>query len=127
MKNRILQDFCRILKGVLNNQCLPEDLPHPSKALSNRCFIDFGARAFAIVIIFLGTFAPISAEAQNAPVTLNGETMRFEINSKGQVSSFFNKLTKHEYIHTPGEIWKLIYKEGERLERPVFANNQTLR
>ena len=125
MKNRILQDLCRILKGVLNNQFSPEDLPHPSKALSNRCFIDFGARAFAIVIIFLGTFAPISAEAQNAPVTLNGETMRFEINSKGQVSSFFNKLTKHEYIHTPGEIWKLIYKEGERLERPVFANNQT--
>ena len=127
MKNIVHRNVSNIFGYTKTNQSLPADIQHTSRAISRQYFIDFAARAFAIVIIFLGTFAPISAEAQNAPVTLNGETMRIEINSKGQVSSFFNKLTMHEYIHSPGELWKIIYREGERLERPVFANNQTFK
>ena len=127
MKNIVHRNVSNIFGYTKTNQSLPADIPHTSRAISRQYFIDFAARAFAIAIIFLGTFTPTTTAAQNAPVTLNGETMRIEINSKGQVSSFFNKLTMHEYIHSPGELWKIIYKEGERLERPVFANNQTFK
>lgn len=55
---------------------------------------------------------------------LEGKTMRYAINEKGQVVSLYNKLTCHEYVYTPGDLWKLIYQEGERTEIPVLSTGQ---
>lgn len=55
---------------------------------------------------------------------LEGKTLRYALNSRAQVVSVYNKLTAHEYVHQPGELWKLIYKEGEREEIPVYGIDQ---
>ena len=125
MKKKVHRNVSNILGYTKTNQSLPADIQQTGRALSRQYFIGVAARAFAIAIIFLGTFAPTTTAAQNAPVSLNGETMRIEINSKGQVSSFFNKLTDHEYIHTPGELWKLTCREGTSPEIIVSGQNQT--
>jgi hypothetical protein len=58
---------------------------------------------------------------------LEGKTMRYAINEKGQVVSLYNKLTCHEYVYTPGDLWKLIYQEGERTEIPVPSTGQAFK
>ncbi len=55
---------------------------------------------------------------------LQGPAMRYAINDLGQVCSFYNRRTAHEYVFQPGNLWKLIYAEGERGEIPVFATGQ---
>ena len=56
---------------------------------------------------------------------LEGKAMRYALDEKSQVVSIYNRLTAHEYVHIPGELWKLIYREGERNEIPVYASHQT--
>ena len=57
--------------------------------------------------------------------TLQGKTMRYAINEHGQVVSVYNRLTCHEYVYEPAEIWKIIYSEGtERVEIPIWAQGQ---
>jgi len=53
--------------------------------------------------------------------TLKGENMEYSILETGLVKSFYNRLTACEYITAPGNIWKLIYHEGERMEAPVYS------
>lgn len=55
---------------------------------------------------------------------LNGKTMRFSLDKNGQVKSLFNKLTFHEYIHLPDDLWKIVYKEDERMELPIYSLGQ---
>lgn len=50
--------------------------------------------------------------------------MRFAISERGDVASFYNKMTRHEYVSSPGQLWKLIYARGERQEIPVFSSGQ---
>jgi hypothetical protein len=57
--------------------------------------------------------------------TLQGKTMRYVLNELGQVVSVYNKLTCHEYVYQPGDLWKLIYQEGERTEIPVVSTGQS--
>ena len=57
-------------------------------------------------------------------LTLQGKTMRYALNDLGQVVSVYNKLTCHEYVFQPGNLWKLIYQEGERTEIPVDSTGQ---
>ena len=127
MVDSILQRKLNMKTGILRTgYTSPKyDNTNTERILLSRNFIGATTKALALVIVFLSAFATNLAIAKDTPTSLEGKTMRFELNSKGQVSSFYNKLTKHEYIYSPGNIWKLIYKEGERLERPVFANNQT--
>ena len=50
---------------------------------------------------------------------------RQAINEHGQVVSVYNRLTCHEYVYEPAEIWKIIYSEGtERVEIPIWAQGQ---
>ena len=56
---------------------------------------------------------------------LENNVMRYGLNELGQVVTVYNKLTCHEYVHTPGELWKLIYAEGERTEIPVYSLGQS--
>ena len=55
---------------------------------------------------------------------LEGKALRYGLDERGRVISVYNKLTAHEYVHQPGELWKLIYQEGERTEIPVYASSQ---
>ena len=58
--------------------------------------------------------------------TLQGKSMRYAIDSYGQVASVYNRLTCHEYVYEPASIWKIIYSEGEeRVEIPIWAQGQT--
>ena len=57
-------------------------------------------------------------------LTLQGKTLRYALNDLGQVVSVYNKLTCHEYVFQPGNLWKLIYQEGERTEIPVDSTGQ---
>jgi hypothetical protein len=50
--------------------------------------------------------------------SLVGKTISLSLNDAGQVVSFKNRLTDHEYIDRPGQIWKMIYQDGERSEIP---------
>ena len=56
---------------------------------------------------------------------LQGKTFRYSIDDQGYNDSIYNMLICHEYIRIPGSVWKLIYQEGERMERPVFSMGQT--
>jgi hypothetical protein len=56
--------------------------------------------------------------------TLQSRSMRYAINERGEVASCYNRLTAHEYVYEPGELWKLIYQEGERMEVPVWSTGQ---
>lgn len=56
--------------------------------------------------------------------TLQGSALRYTIDEDGNVSSFYNLLTMHEYVFLKGNLWKLIYHEGERMEIPVYSANQ---
>lgn len=55
---------------------------------------------------------------------LDGKAMRYGLTDEGRVASVYNKYTCHEYVYETGELWKLIYKEGEREEIPVYATGQ---
>ena len=55
---------------------------------------------------------------------LEGKTLRYALDERARVTSVYNKLTAHEYVYEPSELWKLIYQEGERTEIPVYASNQ---
>lgn len=55
---------------------------------------------------------------------LENNTMRYGINQLGQVVTVYNKISCHEYVYCPGDLWKLIYTEGEREEIPVFSLGQ---
>ena len=55
---------------------------------------------------------------------LEGKAMRYALDDRGRVASVYNKLTCHEYVYEKGELWKLIYQEGERMEIPVYASDQ---
>ena len=54
--------------------------------------------------------------------TLKNEYMTFAMNSHGEVCSIINGYNGHEYSVKPGEVFKLIYSEEERCERPVFGS-----
>jgi hypothetical protein len=56
---------------------------------------------------------------------LTGENFQFVIDSRGFCDSVYNLASHHEYVRIPGPIWKIIYREGDRMERPVFAEGQT--
>ena len=57
--------------------------------------------------------------------TLQGKTMRYALNEHGQAVSVYNRLTCHEYVYEPADIWKIIYSEGtERVEIPIWAQGQ---
>lgn len=55
---------------------------------------------------------------------LEGATIRYAIDSKGDVASFFHKRTAHEYVMIPGSLWKMILSEGHAVEIPVFSADQ---
>ena len=55
---------------------------------------------------------------------LEGKAMRYALDERAQVTSVYNKFTSHEYVYQKGELWKLIYQEGERTEIPVYASQQ---
>ena len=57
---------------------------------------------------------------------LQGKTMIYRLDSRGRSVSCYHRQTGHEYIHTPGAVWKLIYavKNTERVEVPVWAEEQ---
>ena len=55
---------------------------------------------------------------------LEGKALRYALDEKSRVVSVYNRLTAHEYVYMPGELWKLIYQEGERTEIPVYASDQ---
>lgn len=57
--------------------------------------------------------------------TIENERLRYTVDGDGNAVSFFNKLTNREYIFSPGNIWKIIYCEGERKEIPVESKNQS--
>ncbi|MGI6168001.1 MAG: DUF6259 domain-containing protein [Eubacteriales bacterium] len=48
----------------------------------------------------------------------------YALDDCGRNCSFYNKKTGHEYVLEPAHTWKLIWKEGQRTERPVFAEEQ---
>ncbi len=58
--------------------------------------------------------------------SLKGKSLCYSLDEHGRCASFKNRLTGHEYIHTPGEVWKLIYAihGTERAEVPVWADRQ---
>ena len=56
--------------------------------------------------------------------TLEGTALRYVLDEKARVTSVYNKLTCHEYVYLPGNLWKLIYQEGERTEIPVYSTDQ---
>jgi len=58
--------------------------------------------------------------------SLQGKTLSYALDRHGRCRSFQNLLTGHEYIHTPGALWKMIYliHGTERAEVPVWADRQ---
>lgn len=56
--------------------------------------------------------------------TLNGNNFTLSIDGQGRMSSFVNTRTGQDYVKVPDAMWKLIYSEGLRVERPVYAENQ---
>jgi hypothetical protein len=57
--------------------------------------------------------------------TITGKFMKFSLNENGQVTSLYNRLTYHEYIHIPDNLWKIIYRENERMEIPIYSLGQS--
>ena len=55
---------------------------------------------------------------------LNCENFSYSIDELGFVSSFYSKLTKHEYVSIHAPIWRMIVSTPERPERPIFASGQ---
>ncbi len=57
---------------------------------------------------------------------LEGKSLRYVLDEQAKCASFQNRFTGHEYIHSPGAIWKLIYAihGTERAEVPVWADRQ---
>ena len=60
-------------------------------------------------------------------MTINGTNFVYTLDSTGLVSSFYSKLTKHEYVSLRSPIWRMIISTPERPERPVFAAEQSCR
>ena len=58
------------------------------------------------------------------PYFLEGASLRYGLDERGRVASVYNKLTAHEYVYLKGELWKLIYQEGDRTEIPVYSSDQ---
>lgn len=56
--------------------------------------------------------------------TIQCTSFRYSIDGNGNVRSCYNRLTGHEYVFLPENLWKLIYKEGERTEIPVYSSHQ---
>jgi hypothetical protein len=56
---------------------------------------------------------------------LTGKKFRYTVDDQGRCASIYNFITGHEYVRLPGALWKLVYAEGERMERPVFAEGQS--
>ena len=59
--------------------------------------------------------------------TLETKTLLFSLDEKGNVCSLIRRKNGREYIKNAGETWKLIYAEGIRTERPVYAAHQCCR
>src|SRR5512135_3316572 len=57
--------------------------------------------------------------------TLRSKGMEVRLDGTGAVASLYNRTTCHEYVFVPGSLWKLIYREGERQEVPVFSRGQS--
>lgn len=57
-------------------------------------------------------------------VTLRNGGMEFALTDDGMVGSFYNRRTCREYVYTPGPLWKMIVRQGERTEIPVFSRGQ---
>lgn len=57
--------------------------------------------------------------------TLNGNKFSLSIDEEGRLCSFMNTRTTREYVKIPGEMWKLIYREGIRTERPIYGTGQS--
>ena len=55
---------------------------------------------------------------------LEGKAMRYALDENARVVSVYNRFTAHEYVHEKGDLWKLIYREGERTEIPVYSTGQ---
>lgn len=55
---------------------------------------------------------------------IENSRMRYGIDEYGRAASCYHKKTCHEYQYSPGNIWKLIYSEGERQEIPVSSEGQ---
>lgn len=56
---------------------------------------------------------------------IENELLSYTVNDEGLAASIVNKLTGCELITHPMPIWKLIYSEGETMERPVFGIGQS--
>ncbi len=56
---------------------------------------------------------------------IENNRMRYVIDENGNITSCYNKQTCHEYVYMPGNLWKLIYSEGERQEIPLYSNGQS--
>lgn len=57
--------------------------------------------------------------------TIKSAALSYSIDERGRVASFFNAFSGHEYVKAPGDLFKLIYTEGERTEIPVFSTDQS--
>ena len=57
--------------------------------------------------------------------TLSSKHMTYSLNEQGLVTSIVNGYSGHEYCIIPGETFKLIYKEDDCEERPIFGSLQT--
>jgi hypothetical protein len=57
-------------------------------------------------------------------LTISGKSMEWSISSGGEVCSFYNKASCHEYVYLPGYFWKLIYATETNLEIPMFSTGQ---
>jgi hypothetical protein len=57
--------------------------------------------------------------------TLNTDNITYTIDHRSLVTSFYSKVTKHEYISIPSPIWRIIISSETRPERPVFAAEQS--
>lgn len=55
--------------------------------------------------------------------TISSNSLSFSVDENGFNASVKNLLTGHEYIKVPGEMWKMLYSEGQRAERPIYGRN----
>ena len=57
--------------------------------------------------------------------TLKSNTLALSIDEQSRLCSLVNLKTGHEYVHRPDGIWKLLYSEGIRTERPIYCEDQS--
>ena len=57
---------------------------------------------------------------------LEGKALRYALDEKSRVVSVYNRLTAHEYVYMPGELWKLIYQEGRGPRSRYTPRTRTL-